>query len=84
MKNAFQLKLLDYMPEILHNKKIVGSEKNFQVVGCTIDAGTKIYAARVDVLHRDTYRVLSGLGNVDNNQDQEQALDCLFLKLIQN
>ena len=62
-KNAFQLKLIDYMSEIVLNKEIVGGVTNFQVVGCTIDVGTKIYAARVDALHQNTYQVLSGLGN---------------------
>lgn len=46
------------------------------MVGCTIDAGSKIYAARVDALHQNTYQVLSGLnhqgsdeGNSNNQAD---------------
>lgn len=57
------MKLIDYMSEIVLNKEISGGTTNFQVVGCTIDVGTKIYAARVDALHQNTYQVLSGLGN---------------------
>ncbi len=52
------------------NKHIVGVDTNFQVVGCTIDAGTKIYAARVDALHQNTYQMLSGLGHEQNGNDQ--------------
>jgi hypothetical protein len=44
--------------------------KQIKVVGCTIDVGTKIYAARVDALHQNTYKMLSGLGSSSNsNQD---------------
>jgi condensin complex subunit 2 len=75
-KNAFQLKLIDYMSDIVLNKEIVGGTTNFQVVGCTIDVGTKIYAARVDALHHNTYQMLSGLaqGGGDGNENNEQAL----------
>ncbi len=84
-KNAFELKLIDYLGDIVLNKHIVGGDTNFQVVGCTIDAGTKIYAARVDALHQNTYQMLSGLGhdqtggddgaiaqNADGNVDGQQ------------
>lgn len=62
-KNAFQLKLIDYMSDIVLNSEISGGVTNFQVVGCTIDVGSKIYAARVDALHHNTYQVLSGLNH---------------------
>ena len=73
-KNAFQLKLIDYMSEIVLNKEIVGGVTNFQVVGCTIDVGTKIYAARVDALHQNTYQVLSGLGNSGGDNDDKSIV----------
>ena len=57
------------MSDIVLNKEIVGGVTNFQVVGCTIDVGTKIYAARVDALHQNTYQVLSGLGNSAEDKD---------------
>ena len=66
-KNAFQLKLIDYMSDIVLNKEIVGGTTNFQMVGCTIDVGTKIYAARVDALHQNTYQMLSGLAQGSSN-----------------
>jgi len=73
VKNAFQLKLIDYMSDIVLNKELSGGVTNFQVVGCTIDVGTKIYAARVDALHQNTYQVLSGLNHtsVDNEENNE-------------
>lgn len=51
------------MSDIVLNSEISGGVTNFQVVGCTIDVGSKIYAARVDALHQNTYKVLSGLNN---------------------
>jgi condensin complex subunit 2 len=68
-KNAFQLPWIDYMSDIVLSKDIGGGVTNFQVVGCTIDVGTKIYAARVDALHQNTYKMLSGLGNNANQDD---------------
>lgn len=68
VKNAFQLKLIDYMSDIVLNSGD-GGVTNFQVVGCTIDVGSKIYAARVDALHQNTYQVLSGL-NHQSNEDE--------------
>lgn len=46
-----------------------------QVVGCTIDVGTKIYAARVDALHQNTYQMLSGLGHSGNDNEQNENID---------
>jgi hypothetical protein len=71
-KNAFQLKLIDYMSDIVLNKNIVGVDStNFQAVGATIDVGAKIYGARVDALHQNTYQMLSGLTNMNNNGEDE-------------
>ena len=58
------------MSDIVLNEEIVGGVTNFQVVGCTIDVGTKIYAARVDALHQNTYQMLSGLGR-QNAEDAD-------------
>ncbi|NWX12008.1 CND2 protein, partial [Aegotheles bennettii] len=33
-----------------------------RLAASTIDASAKIYAARVDAVHADTYKVLGGLG----------------------
>lgn len=33
-----------------------------QVASTTLDASAKIYAGRVDAIHAETYKVLTGLG----------------------
>lgn len=71
-KNAFQLKLIDYMSDIVLNSGTDGVT-NFQMVGCTIDAGSKIYAARVDALHQNTYQVLSGLNQKSSDADENAS-----------
>ncbi|NWX15062.1 CND2 protein, partial [Aegotheles bennettii] len=59
-KNAFGLHLIDYMGKMLSQKD--SKSVNFQLAASTIDASAKIYAARVDAVHADTYKVLGGLG----------------------
>ncbi|NXM32035.1 CND2 protein, partial [Oxyruncus cristatus] len=58
-RNAFDLYLIDYMPEILKQNSEFTS---FKVAAGTLDACGKIYSARVDIVHADTYKVLGGLG----------------------
>lgn len=36
----------------------------------TLDASAKIYAGRVDAVHAETYKVLSGLGRGADKQDE--------------
>ncbi|XP_071947750.1 condensin complex subunit 2-like isoform X2 [Antedon mediterranea] len=69
-KNAFGLHLIDYMSEMLKEK--MGDLTNFQMASCTLDASAKIYAGRVDAVHADTYKVLSGLGHSDKSNQKEQ------------
>ncbi|XP_068027181.1 condensin complex subunit 2, partial [Melanerpes formicivorus] len=69
-KNAFGLHLIDYLTEILQQKE--SGETDFKVAVGTLDASAKIYSARVDVIHADTYRVLGGLGkDVAATDDKE-------------
>ncbi len=47
----------------LHRKLIKGAiNSDFQVASCTLDAGAKIYAGRVDSVHADAYKMLGSLG----------------------
>lgn len=39
----------------------------------TLDASAKIYAGRVDFIHSETYKVLSGLGTGTNKQTAVDA-----------
>ena len=47
-----------------------------QVVGCTIDAGAKIYAGRVDAVHSDILKMLGTMGNAegDDQGDDKQGI----------
>ena len=72
MANAWKAKLVDVMDKILtqdvQEKKKQQQQKpgdpkvtSFQVASNALDASAKIYSFRVDSVHNDTYRVLSGL-----------------------
>lgn len=44
-----------------------------KVASTTLDASAKIYAGRVDAIHAETYKVLSGLGRGSEKQKQVQG-----------
>ena len=44
-----------------------------QVASTTLDASAKIYAGRVDAIHAETYKVLSGLGRGADKQKQSEG-----------
>ena len=69
-KNAFSLHLIDVMTEVLSS---CNKESFFQMAGCTLDAGAKIYSFRVDNLHSDAYRVANVLGT--NKRDDDLGND---------
>lgn len=47
--------------------------KNFQIVGSTLEATSKIYGLRVDSVHMDIIRMSSGLGRYKRKLE-----DCLI------
>lgn len=67
-KNAFDLHLIDYMVDMIKKRQL---QLNFQVASSTLDAGAKIYAGRVDFVHKETYRVLGGLGRGGGGEDSD-------------
>ncbi|KAG1682500.1 Condensin complex subunit 2 [Nymphon striatum] len=67
-KNAFGLHLIDYMSEMLQSRD--EGMTNFQMASCTLDASTKIYAHRVDSVHADAYKMVGGLGQVNNKKSK--------------
>jgi len=77
VKNAFQLRLIDYMAEMLKKKK--SDMDNFQAASVALDASTKIYACRVDSVHTETLKLASGVGtsaaNAQKNEDGGDAAD---------
>ncbi|XP_065649777.1 condensin complex subunit 2 isoform X2 [Hydra vulgaris] len=76
-KNAFGLHLIDYMKDLLKQSQNENAGTNFLLASCTLDAGVKIYAYRVDCIHSEAYKILSSLGRatVDNEEDNEQNND---------
>lgn len=42
---------------------------SFQSASCTLDAGVKIYAGRVDSVHADAYKMLGSLGRATVDEE---------------
>ena len=87
-KNAFQLKMIDYMAEMLKKKGDqqgkaaraasragVNPLDNFQASSCALDASTKIYAHRVDCVHNETMKLASGVGSNKEESAQDAAAE---------
>ena len=53
--------------------KIMSHHNIHQVAGCTLDAGAKIYAGRVDAIYNDVYKMLGGFGRA-NKQDKGKGI----------
>merc|ERR1719153_364130 len=76
-KNAFNLQLIDWMAQAIakgksKNGNTGGVDMNdFQVAAGTLDASTKIYGFRVDVVYNDTYKLASGLSHSGKQQTDE-------------
>lgn len=58
--NAWSMTLIDNFSTLIekHHKTL----KNFQIIGSTLDATSKIYGLRVDSVHMAVIRMSSGLG----------------------
>ncbi|KAM7250084.1 hypothetical protein ACFE04_021967 [Oxalis oulophora] len=70
-KNTWELKLIDHLSQIIKVDTAQGdTETNFQKASCTLEAGVKIYSARVDSVHAEAYRVLSGMHRAGQEDDQ--------------
>ena len=63
------------MKDLLKQSQKDDSGTNFQVASCTLDAGVKIYAYRVDSVHSEAYKVLGSLGRVVDNENGIQLID---------
>ena len=79
MKNAFGLHLIDYMKDLLKQSQKDDSGTNFQVASCTLDAGVKIYAYRVDSVHSEAYKVLGSLGRVVENENENGTVPIIMI-----
>jgi len=77
-KNAFNLQLIDWMAQAIGKKK-AGAENgvdmsDFQIAAGTLDASTKIYGFRVDVVYNETFKLASGLTQ-SGKQKTDENLD---------
>ncbi|GKV46045.1 hypothetical protein SLEP1_g53059 [Rubroshorea leprosula] len=64
-KNTWELKLIDHLSDIIKvDAAEADSQTNFQRASCTLEAGVKIYSVRVDAVHAEAYKVLSGINRV--------------------
>lgn len=83
-KNSWSLNLLDHIDEIIeiNDDRAISSgvKTNFQLAGCTLDAGARIYSHRVDSVHNNVFKVRGGLllgreeepeGDVDETEVQD-------------
>lgn len=73
------------MKDLLRQAQKEESGTNFQIASCTLDAGVKIYAYRVDSVHSEAYKVLGSLGRaVDNTEHSENNGENLFSQNLLN
>lgn len=72
-KNTWNLNLIDHMSDLVKPSTEEGRQTNFQRASCTLDAGVKIYAYRVDSVHSDVYKVMSGLSRSAGPEPDEPA-----------
>jgi len=54
---------------------------NWQLASSTLDASAKIYAGRVDAIHTEMYKVLSGLGRGASSSQQMPGCHLLAMFL---
>lgn len=72
-KNTWELKLIDHLSEIVKVEDEEDTETNFQKASCTLEAGVKIYALRVDSVHSEAYKVLGGISRAGLDDQQENS-----------
>lgn len=70
-KNTWSLALIDHISEIVRDSKDEDGQTNFQKSSCTLDAGVKIYASRVDSFHSETFKMLGGMHKVSQAEGAE-------------
>ena len=71
-KNTWSLALIDHISEIVRDSKDEDGQTNFQKSSCTLDAGVKIYASRVDSFHNETFKMLGGMNKVATVEEEEE------------
>ncbi|GKV49760.1 hypothetical protein SLEP1_g56493 [Rubroshorea leprosula] len=73
-KNTWESKLIDQLSDIIKvDAAEADSQTNFQRASCTLEAGVKIYSVRVDAVHAEAYKVLSGINRVGQEDVHENC-----------
>ena len=72
-KNTWNLQLIDHLEDLVRPSEEEGRGTNFQRASCTLDAGIKIYAYRVDSVHSEAFKVLGGLSRTAGPADDGDA-----------
>ena len=76
-KNAFSLEMIDFMTYMIKKKDV--NMSNLQVASTSLDVSTKIYGFRVDGVHTDILKMISGMEKQQKdhtNQDNLGEMDC--------
>ncbi|XP_003746723.1 condensin complex subunit 2 [Galendromus occidentalis] len=68
IRNAFDLQLIDYMIAFAKKADAGNDGTNFSLASMSLDASGKIYGYRVDAVHQDVVRLISGIGGGKNGQ----------------
>ncbi|CAF1390088.1 unnamed protein product [Adineta ricciae] len=75
IRNAFQIPLVERLPEVLElvafDDKVSRHEPNFVKVGSIIDTSAKIYSLRVDALHNETQKLSGSIQPMDDEDTDE-------------
>jgi condensin complex subunit 2 len=81
-KNAFKMKLIDYMADMFTKRRRGGEEGlggkgigNFQEAAAGLDACSKIYASKVDIVHSETLKLAQGVTSSRNHEGDERGAD---------
>ena len=72
-RKTYGLNLIDHISDLVKPSYEEGRQTNFQRASCTLDAGVKIYAYRVDSVHSDVFKVMSGLSRSAGPEPEEAA-----------
>lgn len=72
-KNTWSLALIDHISDIVQNERDDDNQTNFQKASCTLEAGVKIYASRVDSFHSETFKMLGGMNKVASNDAEDDG-----------
>lgn len=72
VKNAFSLEMIDFMAYMI--KKKDANMSNLQVASTSLDVSTKIYGFRIDGVHTEILKMISGLEKQHKDNENQNNL----------